>query len=100
MEDLREDGTETGPDRENPEGCRQDTRTDRTNIFRSPRRSRCLSRYHEMFRDWADSPEIQKTVKLPQKTQRGQRPRVAGQTQRGSEPRGPDKIQRGQSPEG
>ena len=62
-------------------------------------------------------------MKIPQQTQRGQRPRVAGRTQRGqspkgqtrpsevraqrattdparSEPQGPDKTQRGQSPEG
>ena len=48
---LARDGTETGPDRENPEDCRQDTRTDRRDIYRSPRRSRSLSRYHELFRD-------------------------------------------------
>ena len=42
---LARDGTETGPDRDNPEDCRQDTRTDRRDIFRSPRRSRSLSTY-------------------------------------------------------
>ena len=29
----------------------QDTRTDRSDIYRSPRRSRSLLRYHELFRD-------------------------------------------------
>ena len=69
---LARDGTETGPDRENPEDCRQDTRTDRRDTARSPRRSRSLSRCHELFRDRADRPEIEKTVKIPQQTQRGQ----------------------------
>ena len=55
---LARDGTET--DRENPEDCRQDTRTDRRDIYRSPRRSRSLLRYHELFRDRADRPEDRK----------------------------------------
>ena len=51
VEDLPEIGQRQDQTPENPEDCRQDTRTDRRDIFRSPRRSRSLSRYHELFRD-------------------------------------------------
>ena len=69
-----------------------------------PRRSRSLSRYHEFFRDWADRPEIQKTVKMPRPEGQTRPSEVRAlrvrQDPAWSEPKGPDKTQRGQSPEG